>query len=235
MKGEQFELTFYRNGFFGYGEQGDFRPWGFAHLIPIVVTVAAVVLMSVFRESLRFYQGEEGVRCALVMAMMLCEFGYFWRLSYVGPESHSPKNMMFRLPLQVCEWTILIAIPMLILRSQILFDLVFYLTMSCGLIPFVLPVVISATGPRYFRYYQFWGEHVLPVWAVFYLVFVWGYLPRPIGILLETVLLLLMVPISLRLNNRYEECNYLYLKPENIPPCRRCLRNVRWSNWSFFI
>ena len=220
MKGERFELTFFRKGFFGYGEEGDFRPWGLSHFAALAITVSVIVLLALFGPAFRNLKGETHIRCALAMTMMLCEFSFFWRLAYIGPESHERKTMMMRLPLQVCEWTLLLTIPMLFLRSQFLFDMTFYLSMTCGLLPLVVPAVISTTGPRYFRFYQFWGEHVLPIWSVYYMIFVWGFRPRPIGILAEYLFLLLLVPPSLWLNRRFEDCYYLYLKPEKFPMLR---------------
>ena len=225
MNGEKYELTFFKKGIFGYGEKGEFRPWTLAHFMPILVTIAGIWLLGVFGGQIRHSPHEEQIRCALMFVMMLCEFTYFWRLAYVGPEDHSHKTMMMRLPLQICEWTLLLEIPMLVLKSQFLFNMVFYLTLTCNLVPFFVPVVISKSGPRYIRYYQFWGEHILPLWSMFYLFFVHGLRPHPIGILMQMIMLFIMLPIVLYFNQHYEDCDYFYLKLDRYPTISRITRD----------
>ncbi len=225
MNGEKYELTFFKKGIFGYGQKGEFRPWTLAHIMPILVTIAGIWLLAVCGDRLHDSPHEEQIRCAFMFIMMLCEFTYFWRLAYVGPEDHSYKTMMMRLPLQICEWTLLLELPMLMLKSQFLFNMVFYLTLTCNLIPFVIPVVISTTGPRYVRYYQFWGEHILPLWGMFYLFFVFDMRPSPVGILMQMILLFIMLPIALHFNSSYDDCHYLYLKLDRFPSVKGMMRN----------
>lgn len=225
MKGEKYELTFYKDGIFGYSEKGSFKPWTLAHFMPILVTIAGIVLLAVCGDKLRVSPHEEQIRCALMFIMMICEFSYFWRLAYVGPEDHSYKTMMMRLPMQVCEWTLLLEIPMLMLKSQFLFNMAFYLTLTCNLIPFAIPVVISTSSPRYMRYYQFWGEHILPLWSMFYLFFVFDMRPSPIGILMQMIMLFIMLPIALYFNSHYDDCYYLYLKLDRFPSVQRLTRD----------
>ena len=225
MNGEKFTLEFYRKGFFGYGKEGEFRQWGFSHFAVFFVLAAGIVPLVLFGAEIRDWAGEERLRCALAMMMLLCEFGFFWRLNYVGPEKHDKKTMIMRLPFQVCQWTALLVIPMLFLKSQLLLSMIFYLSLTCGLIAFIFPAVITTTGPTYFRYYQFWGEHVLPIWSVFYLIFVHGIRPSPIGILLMFGMLAVLTPIGVHFNKRYDDCYFLYLKPEKFPMLKTFARN----------
>jgi len=85
------------------------------------------------------------------------------------------------------------------------------------MVAFFFPAVITATGPSYFRYYQFFGEHTVPIWSVFYLIFVHGIRPSPIGILLMFCMLAVMTPLAVSLNKRFDDCYFLYLKPEKLP------------------
>jgi len=224
MNGEKFTLEFYRKGFFGYGKEGEFRLWSFSHFAMFIVLAAGIVPLVLFGAEIRDWAGEEKLRCALAMLMMLCEGGFFWRLFYVGPESHERKSMIMRLPIQVCQWTAMLVFPMLFLKSKLLLSMVFYLSLTCGMVALLLPVVISTTGPTYFRYYQFCGEHVLPIWSVFYLIFVHGIRPSPIGILLMFCMLFVMTPLALYFNKRYDDCYFLYLKPEKFPALKKIVR-----------
>jgi hypothetical integral membrane protein (TIGR02206 family) len=224
MNGEKYTLEFYRKGFFGYGKEGEFRPWSFSHFAMFIILAAGIVPLALFGAEIRDWAGEEKLRCALAMLMMLCEFGYLWRLLYVGPETHEKKTMIMRLPLQVCNWTALLVLPMLFLKSKLLLSMVFYLSLTCGMVALCLPLVITTTGPSYFRYYHFCGEHILPIWSVFYLIFVHGIRPSPIGILLMFCMLFVMAPLAAYFNKRYDECNFLYLKPEKYPLLKQYLR-----------
>jgi hypothetical integral membrane protein (TIGR02206 family) len=214
MNGEKFTLEFYTKGFFGYGKDGEFRQWSFAHFAGLIALAAGILPLVFFGSEIRSQVWEPKLRCALAMLMMLVEFGFLWRLLYVGPETHERKTLMMRLPLQVCQWTAFLVIPMLFLRSKLLLSMVFYLSLTCGMIALLFPAVITATGPSYLRYYLFWGEHILPIWSVFYLIFVHGIRPSPIGILLMFCMLFFMTPFALYFNKRYDDCNFLYLKPE---------------------
>ena len=102
MEGKVREVIYYSAGFFGYGEKGDFRQWSLAHILPILIAVAIIILIWHFREKLRNYKHEKTARFIFIFIMVLCEMSYFWRLSYVGPGTDPDKSMMRFLPLQVC-------------------------------------------------------------------------------------------------------------------------------------
>ena len=119
MNGEKYTLEFYSKGFFGYGKDGEFRQWSFSHFAAFIVLAAGILLLGLFGSEIRDWTGEAILRCALAMLMMLCEFGYFWRLLYVGPETHERKAMIMRLPIQVCQWTAILVFPMLFISFVI--------------------------------------------------------------------------------------------------------------------
>ena len=77
-------------------------------------------------------------------------------------------------------------------------------------------MVISYTGPGYYRYYQFWLEHILPFVSVFYLMFVHGLKPDYYGIFRTWFLLIPLTIISVIANSMIPSANYLYLKT-NLP------------------
>ena len=212
MEGKVREVIYYSAGFFGYGEKGDFRQWSLAHILPILIAVAIIILIWHFREKLRNYKHEKTARFIFIFIMVLCEMSYFWRLSYVGPGTDPDKSMMSFLPLQVCQWTLIATVFMMAAESRKLFSMCFFLTMSAGLLPLFVPAVIVSTGPRYYRYYQYWCEHLLPIIGMFYMMFVHEYRPRPYGILMVFGFLFLLAVPSVYFNNRYEDAHYLYLK-----------------------
>lgn len=212
-QGIHYDMYFYKDGFFGYGEDGDFVQWSLAHLAPIIVMLAGILLIWLFRKRLRSWRHEETARYWLGFSILMCEIGYYWRLLYVGPADPAATTFMDRLPLQVCEWTAMICFFALLKKSPMLFDITYFLAVSTSVLPLLFPAVITNAGPTYFRYYQFWGEHILPIWGMFYLMIVHKMRPRPRGIALAFVMLALLAGFAMVLNPLWKECNYLYLKP----------------------
>ena len=74
--------------------------------------------------------------------------------------------------------------------------------------------VISTCGPGYYRYYHFWGEHLLPIFAVIYVMIVHDKKPKYRSIWISYfAALLLTIPATI-LNMKYDDANYLYLRQD---------------------
>lgn len=208
-----YEMNFFSEGFFGYGEEGDFRQWSLAHFLPIAVTLGLITAVYKNRETIRGSRYEEDFRFGAVVVMMLCEMSYFWRLLYCGPADVTAHNMLDKLPLQVCQWTLLLTSLMAAKKSERLFSVCFFLTMTVGLLPLLFPAVITIAGPSYYRYYQFWGEHLLPIFMVYYMMFVHGMKVSFRGTAGAAVMLGLLAVPAVYINRAVPSANYLYLKP----------------------
>jgi hypothetical integral membrane protein (TIGR02206 family) len=202
---------FYKDGFFGYGEVGNFKPWSLAHFIPLIILIAGIILIYIFRNKIANAKHEENIRYVLAGLMLFFEMAYFWRLLYVGSGSSEETNLLEKLPLQVCEWTCIIGSIMLMKKSKNLCDICFFASLTAGIFPLLFPAVISTTGPAYFRYYQYWAEHILPIFAVFYMVFVHGYRPKLINIYKPFIFLLILAILASIANYYIPEADYLYL------------------------
>ncbi len=71
-----------------------------------------------------------------------------------------------------------------------------------------------STGPMYFRYYQYWGEHMLPIYAVCYMMAVRGLRPDYKG-LWKTIFALFLLSIPCVIANRsIPGASYMYLSGE---------------------
>ncbi|MFA6755482.1 MAG: TIGR02206 family membrane protein [Bacilli bacterium] len=202
---------FFSEGFFGYGEVGNFKPWSLAHFIPLILLCLGIFFLYFFRNKIKNNKHEETIRYVIAVTMLLFEMSYFWRLLYVGSGDSSKTNLLTKLPLQVCEWTCIIGSIMLMKKSNKLCDICFYTCLTAGLLPLLFPAVISTTGPMYFRYYQYWAEHIIPIWAVFYMVFVIGYRPKLINIYKPCIFLFILAVLASIANYYIPEADYLYL------------------------
>ena len=205
-------MTYFRSGFFGLSSEVVFKPFSIAHFVPILLAVAAIILIWKKRDAIRQWKGENTFRFVYAFIMIICEMSYFWRLQYVGPGMDDDTTMMGFLPLQVCQWTLILTTFMMMSKSKRLFSMSFFMTMSVGLLPLFVPAVISSTGPTYYRYYQFWGEHLLPIVGMFYMMFVHGFEAKPSGIPMTLGFLVLLALPCIYFNEHFEDAEYMYLK-----------------------
>jgi len=206
---------FYKDGFFGYGEKGDFQTFSFFHFLPIILLIAAIILTYIFKDKIRSFKHEPKIRFFLGIFLLIIEMSYYWRVLYVGAEGND-ANLLTKLPFQVCEWTCIFAALMLLTENKHLFDIDVIVCLTIGIFPLFMPVVISKTGPLYYRYYQFWFEHIGPIYAVFYMMFIKGYKYSFKNVYKALIFLASLSVISLILNNNIEGATYLYLTQGSI-------------------
>ena len=202
--------------FFGKGEAVEFTNGSPAHFLPILMMVAVICLVGIFRAQLMRCKQEARIRRILAFLMIVTEMSYFWRL--VAMPSLNP-NPIDHLPITVCGWAIIFASYMVVTKSQGLFDIVYFWLFSGSIFALITPTVITYTGPTRFRYYQFWLEHTLGYIAVFYMIFVHGMRPT-IKSAVRSWLCLLVLGVIAFFANRYlgPGANYLFLaKPEDTP------------------
>ena len=152
------------------------------------------------------------MRFILGATLILNEGFYYWRLLYVGNGGAARLDAMLTyLPLQVCEWSAYIAAFMLMKKSRHLFDICYYVCLTLGAIPLFTPAVITYAGPAYARYYQFWLEHLLPIFAVFYMMFVHGFRADYRKVYKPLALLSVLCVLAIIANLNIEGANFMYL------------------------
>ena len=212
---------FFSEGFFGYGEKGDFKYWSLAHFIPLILLAVGIFLLFHYREKLRNWKHEEKFRYIIAVVMIVCEMSYYWRLMYVGPGNPYEHSMLDKFQIQVCGWTCILASIMMFTKSKLVYPMCFFVCFTLGIFPLLTPAVISTTGPGYYRYYQYWLEHTIPPLSVFYMTFVHGFRPKMKGIINATCFMSVLVTLALVFNFTLPELvastepgytpNYLYL------------------------
>ena len=201
---------FYSQGFFGYGEPGDFKYFSLAHFIPLIILIIAIVITYMKKDILRKWKYENRARYIYAFIMMIVEMSYFWRLLYVGDELGS-YSLLIKLPLQVCQWSLIACVFMILSKNQKLFDFCFFVCLVFGSAACLTPTVIVRTGPTYYRYYQFFLEHEMPIYAVFYMAFVHKMKPIYKDLYLTIFVLLLFAFLCVYVNNRIPGANFMYL------------------------
>ena len=109
--------------FFGKGDEVEFRNFTLAHFLPILIMIAVIVLIYVFREKLRQYKNEKNLRLALALVMIITEMSYFWRLVGVPSLGANPQD---HLPITLCGWGVIFASYMLVTKNKTLFDIPYF-------------------------------------------------------------------------------------------------------------
>ncbi len=187
----------------------EFRAYSLAHLIPILVAAGAIYAIWHFREPLRTSRFGQILPWVLAFSMIVCEMSYFWRLcGHPGltpiPEDH--------LPITVCGWATIFGSYMIVTKSQRLFDIVYFWIFAGSIFALISPAVIANEGPTRFRYYQFWGEHLIAYIATFYLIFVEKMRPTVRSIIRAASWLAVLTGVAILANNVVGgEANYLFL------------------------
>lgn len=205
------EYTFYNSGFFGYGEKGDFTYWSIAHFLPIIILIGAMIALYRLRHRIREWKHEENLRFILGFIMLITEMSYYWRLIYVGSGRADLGTLMTKIPIQVCQWTCIFAAFMIMKKSRIFYEICYFVCLTLGLMPLITPAVIITTGPGYYRYYQFWLEHLLPIFAVFYMTFVHGFRVTVKKIWQPIIFLDILAVFSVYGNSTVDGANFMYL------------------------
>lgn len=203
--------TFFSDGFFGYGAKGDFRYWSLAHFLPILLALGVIFLIYWKKDAIRSWKNEENLRFIIGFLLLLVEMSYYWRLIYVGSSKADEGTLMDKMPFQVCQWTCILSAFMIMKKSRHLYAVCYFVCLTLGLMPLATPAVIVSTGPGYYRYYQFWLEHLLPIIAVFYMTFVHGFRVKISDVWKPYLLLCCLVVGALWGNSFVEGANYLYL------------------------
>ena len=204
-------IEFYKEGFFGYGNDGEFQYWSLAHFVPIVVLAVVVCLIYRFRKNLIKFRHEEEVRFLLGGLCLFFWMSYYWRLLYVGNEGNGQNTFLTKLPLELCEWNCVLSSFMIMKKSRRMFGMSFLITFTFGIIPLITPATISNAGPCYFRYYQFWLMHILPPVINFYMLFVHGFELRKRDILNAECFCLILLFFAITANLLIPGANYCYI------------------------
>ena len=201
--------------FFGQGQTQEFFLFSPAHLAPILLMIAVILLIRKNARRLRGWKHEEALRYVLAFALICSEMGYYWRL--VGmPELGA--NPVDHLPIAVCGWAAIFCSYMVIGKCQLLFDISYFWLLSGSVFALLTPTPLTYCGPTRFRYYQFWTEHTLGYVAIFYMIFVHGMRPNFRSMVRSYVSLLVLTAFAYWVNQLLPGANYLYMaRPEAAP------------------
>lgn len=121
--------------------------------------------------------------------------------------------MMSKLPLHLCDVGLCSCMFMVTSRNRTLFGFNFFVTLFGATLACVIPqTVLDGADPTYFRYYQYFGEHLLPIFGTVYMMIVHRMRPRYRDLWISVGVLAAMLVPSLMLNEAFPGSDYLFLK-----------------------
>lgn len=202
--------------FLGQGEEVEFTNFTFAHLAPVLVMIAVVLLIAKFADKIRNSRCDTPLRYILAFALICSEMSYYWRLVAVPSLGPNPVD---HLPISVCGWAVVFCSFMIVGKTQTLFDISYFWLLAGSIFALITPTVITYTGPTRFRYYQFWSEHLLGYVAIFYMIFVHKMRPT-VKSAVKSYAALVVLAIIAYFSNMIigPGANYLFMaRPESTP------------------
>ena len=215
LTGEVIEqIRFYRDGFFGYGETGDFAYFSAAHFAPILLMLLAVFLIYRFRNRLKGWKWDEDFRFLLGALCLITFFSYYCRVLYAGTENSGRTTLLTKLPFEFCDLNICLTAFMVMKKSRKLFGISFLFTVTFGILPLCTPAVILKTGPTYFKYYQFWLMHILPFVIDFYMLFVHDFRLKKSDVFRAFALAEVLLLVAIYMNARIPDANFCFIARE---------------------
>lgn len=209
------EYIYYSDGFFGFGPPGTFRAYGWMHFIPIILCIGLLILTGFQRERLRNWKEEIHLRFVLAFLMFLMELSYYVWLLYVGDNSGN-YLMMSKLPVHVCDLGLIVCMFMVPSGNRTLFGINFFVTLFGATLACIIPqTVLDGANPRYFRYYQYFAEHLLPVFCTVYMILVHQMKPRYRDIWISIAVLGALAIPATALNNAFPGSDYMFFRLES--------------------
>jgi hypothetical integral membrane protein (TIGR02206 family) len=183
--------------------------------MPILLLIAALYLLYKCRDRVRTSIHETNFRYILAFALIICDMSYYWRLAASPWLSNGPSE---HLPVGVCAWSVIFCSFMMIGKSQTLFDIAYFWLLSGSLFALATPTPLNFCGPTRFRYYQFWLEHTLGYFSIFYMIFVHRMRPTIRSLIRAYCALSGLAIFAAWVNSMIPGANYLYMaRPESAP------------------
>ena len=135
--------------------------------------------------------------------MFLMEFGFFVWLLYVGDTS-GQYLMMAKLPLHLCDIGLISCMFMVTSSNQTLFSFNFFVTLFGAVLACIIPqTVLSDVDPSHYRYYQYFGEHLIPIYCTVYMMIVHDMKPRYRDLWISVAGIALMLVPAFKLNESF--------------------------------
>lgn len=184
-----------------------FEIFSFSHILMIIVMFIGVLFIILGRSFLKKHN--QIVRISFFTILFLLEFLY-----HIWLYSGGVWDVSFALPLQLCSISLILCLIMLLTKSQVVFQIVYFMGISGALMAIITPELFL--GYPHFRFFQFFITHILIIWTCIYYVIVHQYIPTTKGLVSSFFFLNGCAAIAYFFN-KITRGNYMFLsyKPIN--------------------
>jgi hypothetical integral membrane protein (TIGR02206 family) len=175
-----------------------------SHLLALGVTMLSVLILYFFRVRIKENTRLETVfRISLAILLLGGEISLqYW---YVITGSW---KIEYGLPLQLCDFSILMSVMMLLLRSYGIFEIVYFTGVGGALVAIITPELWL--GFPHFRFYHFFISHAAIILASLFMVFVDEFRPRLISIG-KMLIFLNVFGVFVFIVNYFIDANYMFI------------------------
>ncbi|WP_248513747.1 TIGR02206 family membrane protein [Sporosarcina sp. NCCP-2222] len=188
----------------------EFTMFSAAHLLVIIIFIILVGCLYVYRHRLRDRVSNlRGMERSFALVLLALEIGFHLWMIEAGRW-----RLQDSLPLELCSISLLATVILLWTGSRLLANFVIFAGIAGALQAMITPV-LDMNFPH-FRFFHFFITHAGIILTGLYFVWVRGYTPTLRGVFQAFLLLNLLLPLILFVNNRVEG-NYMFLsrKPVN--------------------
>lgn len=197
--------------YFEPGKENVFQLFSVEHILTLVVFLAVLLLLFLFRKALRKPLINHISRVGLFLILIASELSlhaWLWWSGYWGYQ-HS-------LPLHLSSISLILSAILLLTKKYTLFEFTYFVGVGSALQAMLTPDINLYTFPHY-RYIHFFISHGGTVVANAFIIFVEGY--RPTGkSLWKAFLLLNGYTLFVFIVNYLLEGNYMYISEKPINP-----------------
>jgi len=153
----------------------EFHAWGASHLSVIFLTIAIPFALAAI---VRRTKSERAERVIIAVLSVLLVLNYVAYLIFV--RAHGMTNWLQMLPLQMCDWGMVVVIVAMWRKSQRWFEVAYFWGIG-GTLQAVLTPNLPYGFPD-FRFFSFFISHCGIIVGVIFLMLVHKYRPRPMSI-----------------------------------------------------
>lgn len=188
----------------------EFQPFGFLHILFMILVILGSVLIYIYRDWLRNHPKERWIAVSLVL------FGLFWELAlYVWKIAHSDWTWYGGIPFfSLCGMTLYVGMAALLFKNFRLFEIGYFWTW--GAIASVLFPDILHSYDR-FRFYQFMFGHMAFFYMFIYMIFIYRWRVTWKSFQLSTTTLFVIAILYTAMSNLTGENLMFMLRSDGTP------------------
>jgi hypothetical integral membrane protein (TIGR02206 family) len=197
--------------FFEPGKENVFQLFSIAHLLTLAAFLIAIILLFLFRKSLRKPKINRVSSVGLFLILIISELSlqaWLWWSGY--------WEYQYSLPLHLSSISLILSAILLLTKRYALFEFTYFVGVGSALQAMLTPDISLYTFPHY-RYIHFFISHGGTVIANLFMVFVEGFKPTGRSIW-KAFLWLNVYTFIIFIVNYLIEGNYMYISEKPVNP-----------------